>query len=254
MPIQDFLPAQIFAILMVFCRIGGAMMLIPGIGETYIPAQMRLILALGLSLVVAPLVAGTIVAPASAAGVVRLIAFELIIGLYLGVVARILLLTLDTAGRIISFSIGLANAEVFNPQIATQGSLPGFFLLTIGTLLLLIADMHHLMIRALIDSYTMFPAGNALPLGDFSEAISRLASESFRVALQLSAPFLVLSFLFYLGLGVMARLMPQLQIFFVGLPIQVLMGVFILSAVLSGALALFLEYYADGVGRYIAPA
>lgn len=253
MPLEDFLPTQVYIILLVLSRLGGTMMLIPGIGETFVPVQYRLILTVGLSLVVAPLVADKIPLAPSAPELARLIFFELVIGLYFGIVARILLLTMDTAGQIIAMNAGLSNAQIFNPAIATQGSLPGFFLLNIATLLLLITDLHHLLIRALIDSYSLFPPGEPLPIADFADAISTIISNSFQLAVQLASPFIVLGLLFYLVMGVMARLMPQLQIFFVALPIQVVMGLVVLSLVLSGAMMVFLEYYGANIGSYLIP-
>ena len=157
MPLEDFLPAQVYIIFLVLCRLGATMMLIPGIGDTFVPVRFRLIMAIGLSLVVAPLIGDKIPLAPRAPELVRLIFLEMVVGLYFGIVARILVLTMDTAGQIIALNIGLANAQVFNPAIATQGSLPGFFLLNIATLLLLITDMHHLLIHAMIDSYSLFP-------------------------------------------------------------------------------------------------
>ncbi|WP_193170331.1 flagellar biosynthetic protein FliR [Nisaea nitritireducens] len=253
MPLEDFLPTQVYIILLVLSRLGATMMLIPGIGETFVPVRYRLTLAIGLSLVVAPLIGDKIPLAPSAPELVRLLFLEMIVGLYFGIVARILLLTMDTAGQIIAMNAGLANAQIFNPAIATQGSLPGFFLLNIATLLLLITDLHHLLIRALIDSYSLFPPGEPLPIADFADAISTIISNSFQLAVQLSSPFIVLGLLFYLVMGVMARLMPQLQIFFVALPIQVVMGLVVLSLVLSGAMLVFLEYYGANIGSYVIP-
>lgn len=253
MPLEDFLPSQVYIILLVLSRLGATMMLIPGIGETFVPVQFRIILAVGLSLVVAPLVGSTIPVAPSAPELFQLLFFEMVIGLYFGIVARILLLTMDTAGQVIAMNTGLSNAQIFNPAIATQGSLPGFFLLNLATLLLLITDLHHLLIRAMIDSYSLFPPGAPLPVADFADAIATIISSSFQLAIQISSPFIVLGLLFYVVMGIMARLMPQLQIFFVALPIQVVMGLVILSLVLSGALLVFLEYYGASIGSYVIP-
>lgn len=253
MPFEDFLPAQVYIILLVLSRIGGTMMLIPGVGETFVPVRYRLILAMGLSLIVAPVVGHTLPLAPSTPDLVRLIFFELVIGLYFGIVSRILLLTLDTAGQVIAMNTGLSNAQIFNPAIATQGSLPGFFLLNIATLMLLMADLHHLLIRAVIDSYSLFPPGAPLPVADFADAISKIIAHSFEIAIQIASPFIVLGLLFYIVMGIMARLMPQLQIFFVALPIQVVMGLFVLSLVLSGAMMVFLEYYGANIGGYLTP-
>lgn len=253
MPLEDFLPTQVYIILLVLSRVGGTVLLIPGIGETFVPVQYRLILAMGLSLVVAPLVGNAIPLAPTASELVRLLFLEMVIGIYFGIVARIILLALDTAGQVIAMNTGLANAQIFNPALATQGSLPGFFLLNVATLLLLISDLHHLLIRAVIDSYTLFPPGAALPAADFADAISRIVANSFEIAIQIAAPFLVLGLLFYMVMGVMARLMPQLQIFFVALPVQVMMGLVIMSLVLGGAMMVFLEYYSESIGRYVVP-
>ena len=251
MPLEDFLPAQVYIIFLVLCRLGATMMLIPGIGETFVPVRYRLIMAIGLSLVAAPLIGDTIPPAPRTPELVRLIFFEMVVGLYFGIVARILLLTMDTAGQIIAMNIGLSNAQVFNPAIATQGSLPGFFLLNIATLLLLITDMHHLLIHAMIDSYSLFPPGRPLPVADFADAISTIVTNSFQLAIQLSSPFIVLGLLFYLAMGVMARLMPQFQIFFVALPVQIVMGLIIFNLVLSGAMLVFLQYYGATIGGYV---
>lgn len=253
MPLEDFLPTQVYIILLVLARLGGTILLVPGVGETFVPVRFRLILAMGLSIVVAPLVGNTIPFAPSAPELFRLLFLELVIGLYFGIVARIVLLSLDTAGQVIAMNTGLANAQVFNPALATQGSLPGFFMLNLATLLLLITDLHHLLIRAAIDSYTLFPPGAPLPIADFTDAIATIVSNSFKIAIQISAPFLVLGLLFYVVMGIMARLMPQLQIFFVALPVQVLMGLVIMSLVLGGAMLVFLEYYSQSIGRYVIP-
>ena len=254
MPIEDFLPYSIFVLLMVFARVGTAILLLPGIGETYIFARSRLFLALGISIVMAPLAEGSLPPPPTHPLALGGLLFqEILVGVYIGTISRVLLLTLDTAGRIISFSSGLASAQIFNPAIATQASLPGVFLTTLGIMIILATDLHHSVILAVADSYTLFQPGQTLPLGSASEIMSRIVGDSFRVAIQLSAPFIVISLLFYVGLGLLARLMPQLQIFFVALPIQVLVGLLIFSATLTAMMTYFAEYYAMNIQAYFAP-
>jgi flagellar biosynthetic protein FliR len=102
-----------------------------------------------------------------------------------------------------------------------------------------------------IESYTLFPVGNPMPSGDAALVISRMVGDSFKLGLQLSAPFIVLSLVFFMGLGILARLMPQLQIFFVGLPVQLAGGLFLFAACFSGLFTLFLEYYAEGLNAYL---
>lgn len=254
MNLEEFLPLRVYQIVLVFARTGAAMMLLPGIGETFVTIRTRLLFSGVLALAVAPVIAPQLPPePTSAAGLLALVLGEVLIGIYFGLVARILLLTLDTAGRVISFSTGMAAATIFNPSITEQGTAIGLILTMLGILLLFITDLHHLVIRAVVESYGVFRPGAPLMLGDLSEAITELISSSFKVAIQLSAPFYVLGLLFFVCLGVLARLMPQLQIFFIGLPIQIYVGMLILATILGALMTAFLTYYADTAATYLIP-
>lgn len=253
MPLEQFLPLQAYAFLVIFTRLAGTVMLLPGFGEAFAPERVRLLFALLLTIVVAPMIEPMVPPePANVFGLFVLLAGELLVGVYLGIISRVMLLTLDTAGRFISTSIGMANAQIFNPSIANQASIPGLMLTTMGIMVLFATNMHHFLILAVIDSYTLFPIGNPMPSGDAALVMSRMVGDSFRLALQLSAPFVVLSLVFFMGLGILARLMPQLQIFFVGLPIQLAGGMFLFAASFTGLFTLFLEYYAEGINAYIS--
>lgn len=255
MNLEEFLPLRVFEILMVFARTSSAMLLIPGIGETFVPMRVRLLFSALLALAVGPVIAPQLPPePASPAGLLALLAGEILIGIYFGLVARILLLTLDTAGRVISFSSGLASATIFNPSITEQGTAIGLLLTLLGMLLLFITDLHHLLIRSVVESYTVFRPGGELMFGDLSEAITELVGGSFKVAVQLAAPFYVFSLLFFVCLGVLARLMPQLQIFFIGLPVQIYVGMFVLATILGALMSAFLTYYADTAATYLIPS
>lgn len=253
MPLEQFLPLQAYAFFVIFTRLAGTVMLLPGFGEAFAPARVRLLFAILLTIVAAPMLEASIPPePKSLISLFVLLAGELLIGVYIGLISRIMLLTLDTAGRFISNSVGMANAQIFNPSIANQASIPGLLLTTMGIMILFATNMHHTLILAVIDSYTLFPVGNALPSGDSALVIARMVGDSFRLALQLSAPFIVLSLIFFMGLGILARLMPQLQIFFVGLPIQLAGGMFLFAASFSGLFTLFLGYYAEGLNAYLS--
>ncbi|MEQ8813784.1 MAG: flagellar biosynthetic protein FliR [Thalassobaculum sp.] len=254
MNLEQYLPLQVFQILLVFARTGSAMLMIPGIGETFVPIRVRLLFSGLLALAVAPAIAPQLPPePGNAAELLTLIAGEVLIGIYFGLVSRLLLLTLDTAGRVISFSAGLAAANIFNPSLTEQGTVIGLILTMLGILLLFITDLHHMIIRAVVESYGTFPAGRELMFADLSEAITELSAGSFKVAIQLSAPFYVFSLLFFVCLGVMSRLMPQLQIFFIGLPVQIYMGMLVLATILGALMSAFLTYYADTAATYLIP-
>ena len=253
MPLEEFLPLQVYAFLIVFSRLSATIMLVPGIGEAYVPVRIRLLFSLLLTIIIAPLVSGLLPPePKSVFRLFEILLAEVLIGTYVGLISRILLLTLDTVGRFIALLIGMSNAEVFNPAISTQASLPGLLLTTMGILILFTTNMHHTLIIAISDSYTLFPPGVFLPSGDMAFVIARLIADSLRLALQITAPFIVISLVFFMGLGMLARLMPQLQIFFISMPMQLAGGLFVFSAVLSGLFSIFLEYYGSYLNQFIS--
>jgi flagellar biosynthetic protein FliR len=118
--------------------------------------------------------------------------------------------------------------------------------------LIFATDMHHLAIGALDESYNLFKPGTVLPSGDVAELMTSTVSGAFRVGIQLAAPFLVFGILFNVGLGVLARLMPQLQVFFLGLPASIMIGFAILMALVGVLMGTFLGYLGE-VMSHLAP-
>jgi flagellar biosynthetic protein FliR len=114
-------------------------------------------------------------------------------------------------------------------------------------------DMHHMVIVALNDSYTLFHPGEVPIFGDIASLFSTTVAGAFRIGVQLSAPFIAFGLLFNLGLGVLARLMPQMQVFFVGMPLSILAGFLILVLVLGAMMMTFLDYV-EGVLHVMAPS
>ena len=254
MPLQDYLPVQAYALILVIVRLGGLVFLLPGIGESFVSARIRMMFLLTMSIVVAPMVVTYLPAvPPTLPELFLYVFIEFMIGTFFGLVGRTLLLTLASAGMIISFSTGLANAQVFNPSVQGQGTSISLLLSTLAIMVVLATDLHHMLILALINSYTLFPPGAPIPIDDMSLAYTRLVADSFEMAVQLSAPFILFSLMFFVTLGVVSRLMPQLQIFFIGLPIQILMGFTIMIAILGTMVEVFLRYYEDGIASYLVP-
>jgi flagellar biosynthetic protein FliR len=242
--LQHLLPANVFALMLIFARIGSAMMLLPGFGEFYVMQRFRLLLALLIALLLTPLLGpGLPALPGSPVRLVGIVGSEAVIGLFLGSVARILLSALDIAGTIVSFQLGLSAAQIFNPMAAATASLTSTFYGLLGVLLIFLTDLHHLLIRALVNSYNIFPPGVLPPAGDLSEMIAKSVAGAFLIGMELAAPFLLLGLLFYAAIGIVSRLVPQLQIMFVTLPLQILGGLFCLVFVLSASMQWFLEAF-----------
>lgn len=241
MQLEQLLPNNVFALALVFARMGGALMLLPGFGEVFVPRRVRLLLALAVTVVVAPLVTQSL-PPTSQSpfGMMAQLGSELIIGIFLGALARMMVAALHTAGVIAGFQTSLSNAQLFDPMSSDQGSLLGSLLHVMGVFVIFAADLHHLMIGALVQSYQLFVPGAALPIGDLSAAAVRVIGQSFLLGMQIAAPFVVSGMIFYLGLGLLSRLMPQVQIFFIAVPIQLALGFLVLALTLSAGMMWFL--------------
>ena len=250
--LSTLLPGQLFAPVLVFARVGSALMLLPGFGELYVPQRYRLILAVLLAVVIAPVLSpGLPALPAAPSSLALLLIAEIVIGLFLGTIARFMLLALETAGNIISMQLGLSAAQIFNPMLGQQSTLPATMLSLIGLMVVFATDTHHLLLRATVDSYGVFAAGRLPAIGDLSDAITRVAAASFRLGLELAAPFLVVGTVFFAALGVLSRLVPQLQIFFVTLPVQILGGLAVLAATLVAIMSWFMDHFAEAALRLV---
>jgi flagellar biosynthetic protein FliR len=179
---------------------------------------------------------------------------EIGVGIFIGTVGRIMMITLEIAGALMSFQVGFATAAIFNPLISDQGQLISVLVTITGMVLLFQTDMHHLMLRGLVDSYTLFVPGALPPVGDFTEMITKLVARTFLIAMQITAPFLVVSTMMYIALGLISRLMPQLQIFFLALPLQITLGFLLLVLTFSTIMMWFLNNFADVMRGFLVPA
>ncbi len=248
------LTSEIFVFMLVFARVGTAFLLLPGFGAAYVSRRVRLGLAVAVAVVLVPTLSKVMPPmPDSPIVLVLLLGGEVVVGAFLGTVASLLAQSLQTAGMIISYQSGLANATMFNPTMAQQTSLIGTLLSTMGVLLIFVTDLHHMILRALVDSYQVFTPGAAMAVGDFSELIARTVAHSFWLAFQLAMPFMVFGLLFYVGIGLLSRLMPQLQVFFIALPLQIGLMLLLLGLSISAMMIWFLNGFEDFLGGIVAP-
>ncbi len=252
MPLDEFLPANLFAAFLIFSRIGATLMLLPGFGELYVPQRYRLLLALVMAGLLTPVLAPIMPAlPASPSQLVMLVGGEVVIGVFIGTIARVLVSALETAGSVVSMQMGLSNAQMFNPIADQQQSpLPSAFYGMLGVVMIFLTDMHHLLLRATVESYAVFQPGAFPAVGDLSDVLARMAAESFRLGIEMAAPFIVLGLVFFIALGVIARLVPQIQILFVAQPLQILGGLVVFAFVLATGMRWFLAEFAQQMAFY----
>ena len=121
----------------------------------------------------------------------------------------------------------------------------GNFLGLLGVTLIFLSDLHHLALAGIVRSYDLFGISDPIPVGDFTQFAIQSAAQAFRVAIQISAPFIVFGLIFYLGLGILSRLMPQLQIFMIAMPLNILGGFLLLAAMLTSLMGLYIDHVRD---------
>lgn len=246
--LEQFITAGVFAFILTFVRIGTALTIMPGVGDSFTPQNIRLYIALGLSLVLAPLVAPMMPVPIPGGmALIVLIIMEFVIGLFFGTIARIFMMALDTAGMIISMQSGLGNAQLFNPAFSAQGSLVGAFLSVTGILVLMATNMHYMLFFGLVESYNMFPVGAIPDTGSMAELMAVAVSKSFLIGVQIASPFIIVGMLIYIGMGVLSRLMPQIQVFMLAIPLQILVSLLTLSIILSAAFLFWIGQFEEGM-------
>jgi flagellar biosynthesis protein FliR len=250
----SFLPVYATAFLLSFARIGTMVMLLPGLGEMTVSPRVRLTIALLLTAVIMPLHRTEYQIDLRALGPVLLaMGQELLVGAVLGLLARLTISALQIAGSVVAQQMGLGFVTAVDPTQGQQGMIVGNFLAVLGVTMIFATDLHYLVIGALNDSYSIFKPGEVPVLGDVANVLTTSVAGAFRIGIQLAAPFLVFGLLFNLGLGILSRLMPQMQVFFVGMPLSILAGLLILMLVLGAMMTTFLGHV-EGVLRLLAPA
>jgi flagellar biosynthesis protein FliR len=246
------LPEFAAAFAIVMARIGTLVMVMPGVGDRAIPVRIRLAFALLLCLMFLPIVRPTL--PPLAGGIeplVRILILELLIGLMIGTAVRITLFAMQLAGTVVAQQMALSFSSTVDPSAGVQNPTIATFLVLLATAMVFALDLHHLSIRGMHDSYALLPPGIAPPVGDAAEMILRTFVTAFSVGIQIAAPFLVFAIVFNLGLGVLSRLMPQIQIFFLAMPASILIGTVILLMAMGVMMSVYLQHFTAVLGQFI---
>ena len=252
--LQEILSLNIFVFFLVFARMGTAFFLFPGYGSAQVLMRGRLIFALAVSVVLTPVLADRIPAmPGSPLELLLLIGGEVLAGAIIGSTVRILFASVQVAGTVTSFVSGMANALAYDPISEQQSALVAGFLSTIATLLLFVTNLHHVLIEAMLNSYELFQPGVAPMTGDILQMVARHVSQTFKIGIQLASPFVVVSLAYYIGLGIMTRLSPQVPIFFVAMPLQIVVSILVLMIVVSSMMMAFMSHVQDGLQLFLAP-
>lgn len=241
------IPDLVTGFLLTFARVGTLVMLLPGIGERMILGRLRLGIALFLTLALLPLSMSLIPPARSPSATIGILVGEIAVGLVLGLAARMVVAAMQIAGTIVAQQLGLSFAMSLDPTIGGQEASIGNFLTLTAVAMIFATDLHHLALGAIRESYAILPPVGIPEPGDAVQLAIGAVGRGFSLALRISAPFIVFGILINAGLGILSRLMPQLQVFFIGMPLSILIGMLVLLA----SLGLMMQLYLGDLGGFL---
>jgi flagellar biosynthesis protein FliR len=216
---------------LVLTRVSSFLLVLPVFGSKAIPLQIKAAAAILLSLffcTTAPL--GIDPARISTLGALLLLADEALYGLALGLIVALLFSVVSLSGHVIEQQMGLTMAEIVNPLTDEEAGPLASLLEMIFLLLFLSANGHHVFLRILSQSYSVFPAGTIPTLGTLVGSVIETGSAMFVASLRLAAPMIAAFLILMVALALLARLIPEMDIFFISMPVQVALGLFLAAA------------------------
>ncbi len=250
--IEEIANDALFGYGLIFCRFGSALLFLPGLGESYVSARARLGFAIILSILFYPILASVLPKmPSDSIEMTLIIASEIIIGLFFGLLIRILQSVMHIAGMKIAFMSSLSSATLFDTNQSTQGSVIGGFLSVAAITLIFTSGLHQVLIKALFDTYRIIKVNQFNYFQDFAEISIDYVSETFLIAFKVAAPTILIGLVLYLSAGLMSRLMPTMQVFFVLIPLQVASVIFIMGLSISAILMVYLNFIEEKIEIFL---
>lgn len=227
-----------FAFVLIMARVGAAMTLLPGLGEVQPPTMLRLGLSIGVTALLLPSIAPSI-PPVPEAGMQAgfMVAAEVITGLWLGWLARLMALALPIAGQYIAYMMGVANVLQPDPELGSEATPIAQLFAVVAPVAILVTGLYALPLAALAGSYRLIPAGALLPPADSTQTAVRAVAMAFALAVRLASPFLLVAIVWHVAIGLLARLVPRLQVYFVVMPGQILGGIVLLVVLATSLLS-----------------
>lgn len=244
--LEHFVLSQLSTFLFIFCRVGAALMIMPAFGDAYVSPRIRLLFGLALSALLTPVLIEKMPAlPASTLMLGMLLITEIFVGAFIGMIARTILSVLHVAGTIIAYQSSLAVSSIFDPVTGTQTAVLSNFMTIVGVTIMLALNLHHYMLAGVVESYNLFVPGNYPMVEDMMKYHIKLLSDCFALGVMLAAPHIVFSFIFNLMAGLMARLMPNFQTFYVMMAPQIMVAFILVFAIIAVVMEVFASFAQD---------
>ncbi len=218
---------------MVFLRAGGLLTLFPVFSAPVVTPRLRVALAALVAFLLAPAIPDVVITHWKLPDLAVIMAQEILVGLLLGFVCRMVFFALEIAGSIITAEIGLSLPPSFNPLTASQATIPGVLLNYLATVIWLCLDMHHWLLVGVHRTYALVPVGAAHLSETLIRSVLAWIGWLFLAAMQIAAPVLALSFLLSLVFSVLGRAVPQMNVFSSSFAIRILAGLLVFAAAIQ---------------------
>jgi len=237
--------AEFPVFLLVFVRVTAIVVSMPLLGETTVPAQVKMAMALLLSLLLYPLVSGNFAArvPEATLAWVPALVMEVLVGGVIGFTVRLITAAFEFAGEVASYVLGLSLAQAVDPQTHLQVPIVGQFLTVLGFLTFLAINAHHVLIAALVQSFSFAPPFGLSVTAGFADVLVDMVFNLFRLGLQIAAPVVAAMLLVNVAMGIVARAVPQMHVMLVAMPLSIAIGFIVLGVSLPYIGAAMVQAY-----------
>ena len=234
MGILELSPIEYEKFLFVMLRVGALLMFIPILGSGQVPSRIKIGFILFVSIAIFPMVRSTPMHdPKGLFELVVCLFSEITIGLAVAYSARLMFTAVQIAGTVVDFQMGFGVVNVIDPQTETQVSITAQFQNILAILIFLAADAHHIIIGAIVESFFLINPSQ-INFSTFTpEIILILFKATFVTAVKIAAPIMAILFFISVGLGLVARTVPQMNVFIVGFPLQIGVGLLMVGLSMS---------------------
>ena len=226
--------AEFERFLFVFFRVGALILFVPVLGSRQVPASMKIGLILFTSIVIFPLVqARPLPEPQGIFDLAVFLLSDVTIGLGIAYITRLIFAAVQIAGTVVDFQMGFGVVNVIDPQTDTQVSVTAQFHNIVAVLIFLAVDAHHFILQAIVESFLIINPAE-ISFADITPGyMLHLFSGTFTTAVKIAAPIMAILFFLSVGLGLVARTVPQMNVFIVGFPLQIGVGLLMVGLSIS---------------------
>ena len=254
MDVTDVAVQNFLKFALVLARLTGIFAIVPVFGAAAVPRRVRALLAAALAFAVYPLVAETpVTVPAELSRIVLGLAGELCVGLVCGFVASLGFYAAQMAGEFISRQMGTSFGEIMNPLYESQTPIFGEFFFLFAIVVFVAVNGHHVLVAGIVRTFERVPLMGFHPHAGLVPLVSGLMQDMFVLMIRLAAPAFTALFLVTIVLGIIARVVPQMNVLFVGFPLQVMLGLLVIALAL-GSVAMVIDRNLGVVSRQLDAA